>query len=119
MKSLLKGTGPKKAHGGFASVRGGRFEPGAGAVRALCGDDAAGKSAFLSVQIVIGSGDAGESHRDAREIERDGLAEALASRVAIIERESRPAVQMTVAETSSSAVGRLAGSPGPTFARSS
>lgn len=119
MKSLLKGTGPRKAHGGFAAVPGARFEPGAGAVRALCGDHATGKSALLSVQIVIDRRDAGESRRDAREIERAGLAEALASRIAIIERESRPAAPMTVAETFSSAVGRLAGSPGPTFARSS
>ena len=90
MKSLLKGTGPRKAHGGFAAVPGARFEPGAGAVRALCGDHATGKSALLSVQIVIDRRDAGESRRDAREIERAGLAEALASRIAIIERESRP-----------------------------
>ena len=119
MTPVLKVTGPKELLGGFAPVRGARFEPGAGAVRALCGDDAAGKSAFLSVQIVIGRGGAGEIRRDSREVERASRADALASRVAIIEQELGATPQMTVAETSSSAASRLAGSPGLTSARSS
>jgi putative xylitol transport system ATP-binding protein len=116
---LLKVTGPKELLGGFASVRGGRFEAGAGAVRALCGGDAAGKSAVPSVQIVIGRGGTGESRRDSREVERASRADALASRVAIIEQELGATPQLTVAETFSSATSRLAGSAGSTLARSS
>ena len=119
MTPPLEVTGPKELLGGFAPVRGARFEPGAGAVRALCGDDAAGKSAFLSVQIVIGRCDAGEIRGDSREVERASRADALAARVAIIEQEFGATPQMTVAETSSLAASRLAGSAGSTSARSS
>ncbi len=115
---LLKSTGPKKSPGGFASARGARFEPRAAALHALCGDGT-GISTFLSVKTRIYRGNAGKIRRDSREVERAIDADAPASGVALIEKELSPAPQTTVAETSSSAASRLAGSAGRTSASSS
>ena len=98
MAALLKVEGLKKSFGGNAALRDGRFELEAGTVHALCGGDGAGKSTFLKLLTGIIRRDAGKIWRNGQEVEFNSPAEALASGIAILERELSPIPQMTVAE---------------------
>ncbi len=98
MAYLLEVEGLKKSFGGVVALADGRLQLSAGSVHALCGGNGAGKSTLLSIVMGIYRRDAGKIWRNGQEVEFSSPAEALASRIAIIEQELSPIPQMTVSE---------------------
>jgi putative xylitol transport system ATP-binding protein len=97
-EALLEVSGLKKAFGGVAALRDGRFRLERGSVHALCGGNGAGKSTFLKIVMGIETRDDGTIMLNGREVRFASPREALDSGISIIEQELSPVPAMTVAE---------------------